>query len=392
MSDNKWEELREQLRRAAEAIPEDLRNRLRDWRQGSGPGEPGYSQDLRRDIASSIEQSERSSEKAAVSEPPPPQTADTAVRAFILLFVLGFVLRGVDVMDHDMPDAIQKWLIAAGIAVVDYFYVPVRTALGPRFASTASKVGTDFRWWIAAILVVLLWAAIVPTIERHGWPSFARNALPVVIHDPPTTEDIAKATAPIQAQLEAAKRELTITKQHLGELEKNEADRTAKAKTSPYYAPSEIREMLLALRTLRELANKDVAIAVIPQTNLINEWKRTLDSVGAIAMAEKLKEMAAAMRTAEGKVSQLRHDEWHYADELKPVFGDLNALSDAQGTALDLAEQLEKYAKAQNVDISELVRDRAERWQVSVGKAYSWVTNTNNQIDTKTKQLRELAQ
>jgi hypothetical protein len=150
------------------------------------------------------EQSERPSEKATVSEAPPPQTADNAVRAFILLFALGFVLRGIDVMDTSMSDAIQKWIIAAAISVADYFYVPIRTALGPRFTSTASKVGTDFRWWIGAVLVVLLWAAVAPTVEKHGWPSLTPKAEQIVIHDPPTAEDIAKASASIRAERDAA--------------------------------------------------------------------------------------------------------------------------------------------------------------------------------------------
>jgi hypothetical protein len=118
-----------------------------------------------------------------------------------LLFALGFVLRGVDVMDHDMFDAIQKWTIAAIISIIDYFYVPLRTALGPRFAGTAGKVGTDFRWWIGAVFIVLLWSVISPIAEKYGWPS------QVSINAQPKGEDIAKATALIQSKLDEMTRQ-----------------------------------------------------------------------------------------------------------------------------------------------------------------------------------------
>jgi hypothetical protein len=102
-----------------------------------------------------------------MAEAPPPQTADNAVRAFILLFALGFMLRGIDMMDDSMWSAVQKWAIAAALSVVDYFYVPVRTRLGPRFAETAAKVATDFRWWTVAIIFAL----VLPfsSLEQRRW-------------------------------------------------------------------------------------------------------------------------------------------------------------------------------------------------------------------------------
>ena len=109
-------------------------------------------------------------ENTIMSESPPPQTADNAVRAFILLFALGFVLRGIDLMDESMSAAIQKWLIAAALSVIDYFYIPVRTKLGRRFATTAANVATDFRWWTVALLSALVLPTIMPFVERGYWP------------------------------------------------------------------------------------------------------------------------------------------------------------------------------------------------------------------------------
>jgi hypothetical protein len=196
-----------------------------------GPGEPGYSQDLRRDISSAIEQSERSSERA-VSEPPPPQTADNAVRAFILLFALGFVLRGIDVMDHDMPNAIQKWVIAAILSIADYFYVPIRTALGTRFSNTAASVATDFRWWAAALTVILLGMSLSPYVEQRRWPfawqigavgqpKQATVSTPIELPKPLggqtiiTGAQLVERVDDLQSQLDTTKKELESTNAEL---------------------------------------------------------------------------------------------------------------------------------------------------------------------------------
>ncbi len=111
-----------------------------------------------------------------MSEPSPPQTADNAVRAFIALFVLALVLRGVDVMDQDRSSAIFKWIIAAAISVFDYFYVSIRKKLGSRFTATAALVATDFRWWTTAIIAVLLY----PMLWQHLWPSGGEGALMLI--------------------------------------------------------------------------------------------------------------------------------------------------------------------------------------------------------------------
>jgi hypothetical protein len=126
-----------------------------------------------------------------MSEGEPPQTADNAVRAFILLFVLGFVLRGVDEMDHSMSDAIQKWAIAGFLAILDFLYVPIRQLFGPRFTKTAALVATDFRWWTVSVLVVLAWSTVFPIWSR----SLEITATPMATTTPtafdhPSTPDV----------------------------------------------------------------------------------------------------------------------------------------------------------------------------------------------------------
>jgi hypothetical protein len=96
-----------------------------------------------------------------MAEGDPPQTVDNAVRGFILLFVLGAVLHGFEVMRADgIWSASMWWIIGGVLAIFDWYWVRVSTWLGSRFAETASKVATDFRWWVVTALILFLGVSI----------------------------------------------------------------------------------------------------------------------------------------------------------------------------------------------------------------------------------------
>jgi hypothetical protein len=96
-----------------------------------------------------------------MAEGDPPQTADNAVRGFILLFVLGAVLHGFDVMHADGIWSAGMWWIVGGVlAVFNWNWVRVETWLGSRFAEIANKVATDFRWWVVTALTLFLGVSI----------------------------------------------------------------------------------------------------------------------------------------------------------------------------------------------------------------------------------------
>jgi len=59
---------------------------------------------------------------------------------------------------------------------------------------------TNPNWAYGAFLALLLAIVLSPFVEQHRWP------FSTVFHDAPTAEDIATATAPIQAQLDAAQK------------------------------------------------------------------------------------------------------------------------------------------------------------------------------------------
>jgi hypothetical protein len=170
MPDDKWEELREQLRRAGNAIPEDLRDWLRNLRQGPGPAEPGYSQDLRRDIANAMEQSERSSEKTAVADHPPPETPAQAARALIAWFAGGLAFESVHAFaDASYWAAVGYGLGAIAVAIADY-NLKALLAGSPRLTKSLNNVASDARWWVGAAMLSLLIISISPYIEQRRFP------------------------------------------------------------------------------------------------------------------------------------------------------------------------------------------------------------------------------
>jgi hypothetical protein len=72
-------------------------------------------------------------------------------------------------------------------------------------------VAAENKFWVKGLIVAAAmgFALASSSILSDRTPS----GPPIVIHDPPTAEDIAKATAPIRAELEGVKRELATTKQ-----------------------------------------------------------------------------------------------------------------------------------------------------------------------------------
>ncbi len=72
-------------------------------------------------------------------------------------------------------------------------------------------------WLPAACITLLLVVALSPYVEQRRWPflgSFAPQS-PVVIHDPPSTEDVVNATATIKAERDAITQERDAARQQL---------------------------------------------------------------------------------------------------------------------------------------------------------------------------------
>jgi hypothetical protein len=176
-----------------------------------------------------------------------PETGDKAIRWFVGFFVLGAVLEGWGAWHHDESiRALEYWGVATVLTALGVFWTKIRTWAGPRFSATAAHVATDFRWWVVAIISILSLITFSPFVEQRRWPFSAWTA-PSVIHDPPSAEDIAKATAPIRTELEASQHQVALLQSQLA--------------TANYFAGNG-RVLYLALEeAFKEARNKHYSLA-----------------------------------------------------------------------------------------------------------------------------------
>jgi hypothetical protein len=142
---------------------------------------------------------------------PLPRTWREAIPYVVwVVLVLGFGLEFVAALVHG------EW-VRAGVSLAGLVALMAAALHWNQIRSWIAR--TNPNWLYPGLLVLLLAIILSPFIEEKRWPLsawFQTSGPPIAVHDPPTAEDIAKATAPIRAELEGVKRELATTK---GELE-----------------------------------------------------------------------------------------------------------------------------------------------------------------------------
>jgi hypothetical protein len=175
---------------------------------------------LRQDIASAIDQSERSAEKPTVPNGLPPPNfwtfADKAMLGLCELLALLFGLPFGEDLYNDKP--VTRWhlfYLAIGVlfAVAGpmWPWIRTRTWLPAGAIASLSKAPLDARLWIAALLLLFIYATGPELYKRAVSPA----ALPVATHEPPTSEDTIKTKTQIQDQLNAITQERDQLKQQL---------------------------------------------------------------------------------------------------------------------------------------------------------------------------------
>lgn len=167
------------------------------WSPPPGPGEPGYSQDLGRDIGYALNPTERASKLEGKFW----GYIDKAVLSLFELLALLFGLPFGDALYHKTPITTLDLVylgIGALFAVGGPMFPLTRTVTWiPRgIAPSISAAARDARIWIAVLLLFFFYG-VAPGIYRRAIAPAAS-----------TTDEIATATAPIRAELDAANRQL----------------------------------------------------------------------------------------------------------------------------------------------------------------------------------------
>ncbi len=89
---------------------------------------------------------------------------------------------------------------------------------------------TNPNWAFAAFGLLLAGIILAPFVEQRRWPFLwqishpIKTAPPIVIHDAPTPEDIAKATASIQSRLDETVRERDVAIEELARLKAHQQE------------------------------------------------------------------------------------------------------------------------------------------------------------------------
>jgi hypothetical protein len=146
------------------------------WSPAPGPGEPGSSQDLRRDIADAIDQGEH-------REIPMPESTqaggqafwnyiDKAVLSLFEVLALLFALPFGDALFHDKPVTnlyIFYLVIGCLFAIGGPMFPLTRNAtwIPKGIAPSISKAARDARIWIAVLLLLFLYG-VAPDIYRRA--------------------------------------------------------------------------------------------------------------------------------------------------------------------------------------------------------------------------------
>jgi len=103
-----------------------------------------------------------------------PETGDAAVRGYIDLFALGFVLAGVDMLwrNEGIIHSVESWSIAGVLAWISYHWRWLKPKLNASLISTVTAVANDARAWIILLWMILGWLLFSPYVNNTLPPLF----------------------------------------------------------------------------------------------------------------------------------------------------------------------------------------------------------------------------
>ena len=165
------------------------------------PGEPGYSQDIRRDIADAIEQGARPAEKTTVSSHDPHTDYNSiADRIYIEGWVLALTFGAVE--EWRAGRMATAFLCAVMSAFCQFVVIRwsawIKTHPNNPALRSLNVIATDARWWVATLMVFIAYLAFSPFVEQQRWP------FTVTLPGTPSASDVAKAIAPVLSERDTA--------------------------------------------------------------------------------------------------------------------------------------------------------------------------------------------
>jgi hypothetical protein len=235
-----------------------------------------------------------------------------------------------------------------------YKWAKIRAALAPRiptFFEKFNKLASDPRWWIATLAGFLLYVVLSPFIQEGRWPAIpfvGFSTSTVVVHEAPTAEDIAKAQAPIKADLGAAnQRAASLQAQLDTAIRERDAARQSHGENvvsaSPQPAPSpetikvdDIEARIDAWKSIDGQMN-DLRRFLGEGDHIVANWKTS-----QAALSQMLVEFRNHIAVLQERLSQLVAANADFSDLKAVDQAVLSKLASAIGNLLETSSQLPK--------------------------------------------------
>ena len=142
------------------------------------------------------------------------KTADGTIRLWLAAAGSACVLIGGEliVLHGSYLGGFALLVLSAFFYWSQYKWVWIKTKISEQSLSTINVVATDARWWFGLLGIFLLAAIFSPFIEQHRWPFFDWFQTPPS-REQQVADEIAKATAPLNAQIAILKQQLRDAQQ-----------------------------------------------------------------------------------------------------------------------------------------------------------------------------------
>lgn len=240
----------------------------------------------------------------------------------------------------------------------------------------------SIRWLVMAATVALVVVALSPFVEQHRWP-FSR-----VFHDPPSTEDIAKAIAPVEAKLKAANQQLADTKQQLQNILHPPPPPMPPPPPKPHYTAGEIEIMQTALRGMYAVLTTHCKPAADVDYHLASLWPQSSINNDPRDFVRQLVADRDSIQKCSAELHKIVDDNGLYANELN------EAMSNDYGVTLSavldiIIRDLTELGKSPvKLDAQMLLHDTISQWVPSSGSYSHWVGTATNSVTKKIDELR----
>ena len=158
----------------------------------------------------------------------------------------------------------------------------------------------------------------------------------------------------------------------------------------PHFEPEEIREIILALRQMREVYDKTLAPTYARAYSFTNGWNARLNSSGVIGVSQEARSIAEAINSGVNQLQSIANERSDYKDIFYPVIRTgHDGISDALAKLFKLANDTAELAKASGtINYSHFIEPQIPELANAVQKYGQWIDQVQANLDLTSKEFR----